>query len=97
MRAKRSSSDAVAVERHHQRAVGDGAGIGLTPQRDAAFAQIPDDGLGAFLLAARREHGAGIGTAGVGERLGRALVERDVVTGSRQASAPATGRRRRRR
>ena len=75
---------AVAMERHDQRAVGDGVGIGLAPQRDAALAQVPDDGLGAFLLAARREHGAGIGTAGVGKRLRRALIERDVVTGARQ-------------
>ena len=36
----------------------------------------------AFLLAARREHGAGIKATAIGERLFRALIERDLMTAS---------------
>ena len=35
---------AVALERDHQRAVGDGAGIGLAPQREAPLPESPDRG-----------------------------------------------------
>ena len=71
---------AVAMQRDDERAVGLGAGIGLLPQRDAASAELADDGLGAFLLAAWREHGAGIRTASLGEGFCRALVQRHGVT-----------------
>ncbi len=73
---------AVAMQRDDERAVGYGAGIGLAPQRDAASAELADDGLGAFLLAARREHGAGIRTARLGEGFCRALIKRHGVTAS---------------
>ena len=65
---------AVAMQRDNERAVGLGAGIGLLPQRDAASAELADDGLGAFLLAAWRKHGAGIRAAGLGEGFRRALM-----------------------
>ena len=65
---------AVAMQRDHQRAVGLGARIDLAPKRDAAFAELADHGLGAFLLAARRKHGAGIRTACLREGLRRALI-----------------------
>ena len=71
---------AVAMERDNERAVGLGPGIGLLPQRDAASAELTDDRLGAFLLAAWREHGAGIRTACLGEGFCRALMQRDGVT-----------------
>ena len=71
---------AIAMQRDNERAVGLGAGIGLLPQRDAASAELADDGLGAFLLAAWREHGAGIRTACLGEGFCRALMQRHGVT-----------------
>src|SRR5680860_799631 len=72
----------VAMERHDQRAVRDRAGIDLPPQRNAAFAEVSNHGFGAFLLATKREHGAGIKAARLGEGLGRLLVKGDGVTAS---------------
>ena len=75
------------MQRDDERAVGLGAGIGLPPQREAAAAELAHDGLGAFLLAVWREHGAGIEAAAMGEGLWRALAERHAV--------PAAGERQR--
>ena len=75
---------AVAVERDDQRAVGGGARIGLAPQRDAAAAKLAHDGFGALLLAIRREHGAGIEAAAMGEGHRRALAQRDLMPAARQ-------------
>ena len=55
---------AVSRGREHKAAIDLGAGIGLPPQLDAPFAESPYDRLGAFLLAARREHGDNQGGAG---------------------------------
>ena len=74
---------AVALQRHDERAVGHSTGIGRAPKREAAAAKIAHDQLGGFLLAVRREHGAGIEAASVGERHGRALAHGHLVAAAR--------------
>ena len=75
---------AVALECHDERAVGDRAWVGRAPKREAAMAKIAHDELGGFLLAVRREHGAGIEAARMRERRWRALAQRHFVSAARQ-------------
>ena len=64
---------AVALERHDERAVGDGAGIGLAPQREAAAAKIARRSARRFpsrssARAWRRHRGCTHAAKGTGER-----------------------------
>ena len=74
---------AVALQRHDERAVGYSTRIGRAPKREAAAAKIAHDQLGGFLLAVRREHGAGIEAASMGEWHGRALAHGHLVAAAR--------------
>ena len=73
----------VALQRHDECAVGYSTRIGLKPKREAAAAKIAHDQLGGFLLAVRREHGAGIETASMREWHGRALAHGHLVAAAR--------------
>src|SRR5262245_48567712 len=68
---------AVAAMRHGERAVDGQAGIGLLPERDAALAERVHDRLGVVLLAAEREHGAGIDAARIRKGFARPFMDRD--------------------
>src|SRR3990172_2432770 len=52
----------------------------LAPESEPALPEFPDRGLGALLLAIRRQHGAGIEAAGESEGLRRALAQRNSVS-----------------
>src|SRR6476619_5842260 len=63
------------MQRHDERAVGRRSGIGRTPQREATATEVAHDEFSAFLLAIRREHGAGIEAAAMHEWHRRALAD----------------------
>ena len=75
----------VAMKGDDEGAVDGRARIGVAPKRETAQAELAHHGLGAFLLAIRRQHGAGIEAAGIGEGVGRTLAQRHLVAAPRQS------------